>query len=382
MKIGIIGTGNMGRVLGGLWAVAGHEVFFGARSADAAQDAKLRAERNGAGAVFAGGNAEAAAFGDVLVYSPRGVAPADVVADITAFDGKVVIDLNNHSIPNGFAFEPVVLSLAERLQAELPKAHVVKAFNTMAQEVFDTSADELVSAKVAAYIATDHEPARKAVEALARDLHLTPINAGPLRNARLLESAGDLIRFLIMRAGMGPMATFSIAVLPPATRHRFGDRTPSKLDLQADDIVDVQATAVIEASVERVWSEVANFNNVAAWHPDVTESQLLNRATGTKPGDIRSIRLRDGTALKERLVALDPDSHSYTYSVLDGQLPLSEHTSTLTMRSLDRQRTEVTWTARFRAVGAPRDVLAQGVRTGVLELGLQGLAKKSLVQAA
>jgi predicted dinucleotide-binding enzyme len=31
MKIGIIGSGNMGRSLGILWAEQGHEVFFGAR---------------------------------------------------------------------------------------------------------------------------------------------------------------------------------------------------------------------------------------------------------------------------------------------------------------------------------------------------------------
>ena len=34
MKIGIIGSGNMGRGLGILWAEQGHEVFFGARTAE------------------------------------------------------------------------------------------------------------------------------------------------------------------------------------------------------------------------------------------------------------------------------------------------------------------------------------------------------------
>lgn len=34
MKIGIIGSGNMGRSLGLLWAEQGHQVFFGARTAE------------------------------------------------------------------------------------------------------------------------------------------------------------------------------------------------------------------------------------------------------------------------------------------------------------------------------------------------------------
>ncbi len=37
MKIGIIGSGNMGRSLGILWAEQGHEVFFGARTTEKGQ---------------------------------------------------------------------------------------------------------------------------------------------------------------------------------------------------------------------------------------------------------------------------------------------------------------------------------------------------------
>jgi 8-hydroxy-5-deazaflavin:NADPH oxidoreductase len=37
MKIGIIGSGNMGRSLGLLWAEQGHEVCFGARTAEKGQ---------------------------------------------------------------------------------------------------------------------------------------------------------------------------------------------------------------------------------------------------------------------------------------------------------------------------------------------------------
>jgi 8-hydroxy-5-deazaflavin:NADPH oxidoreductase len=33
MKIAIVGSGNMGRSLGILWAEQGHQVFFGSRDA-------------------------------------------------------------------------------------------------------------------------------------------------------------------------------------------------------------------------------------------------------------------------------------------------------------------------------------------------------------
>jgi uncharacterized protein YndB with AHSA1/START domain len=141
--------------------------------------------------------------------------------------------------------------------------------------------------------------------------------------------------------------------------------------------VSVSASRVIDAAIERVWAEVANFNNVAKWHPDVIGSRLEADATGTVAGNVRAIRLRDGTAVRERLLAIDPDRHEYVYSVLDGQLPLKAHQSSVAMRRLDAGRTEVIWEASFEPVGVPADTLAASVKSGVLELGLQGLADRA-----
>jgi uncharacterized protein YndB with AHSA1/START domain len=140
--------------------------------------------------------------------------------------------------------------------------------------------------------------------------------------------------------------------------------------------VSVSARRTIDAPIERVWAEVANFNNVAVWHPDVTESVLEAGATGTIAGDVRSIRLRDGSVVRERLLAIDPIQHQYVYSVLDGQIPVKAHRSSVTMQSLDGRQTAVTWEASFEPAGAPADVLAAGVKSGVLELGLSGLAER------
>ena len=70
---------------------------------------------------------------------------------------------------------------------------------------------------------------------------------------------------------------------------------------------------------------------------------------------------------------MDPKAHRYEYSVLDGQLPLKEHISSVNMRATDALHTEVIWKASFEPAGAPGEVLADGIRSGVLELGLQGL---------
>ena len=228
MKIGIVGTGNMGRILGCGWAVHGHEVFFGARDPQTAIQAAELAQKNGAVSAQAGSNREAAIFGDVVFYSVRDVNPTQVIGDISALDGKVVIDPNNWPVPEGkFDFAPVSQSLAERLQAWLPRTRVVKCFNTMAQELFEMPVTELRTQKVSAFIASDHADARDTVAALARDLGLAPVDMGPLRNARIVEPMGDVIRYLILGAGLGPYATLKVDVLEPAETGRFGGRHAS-----------------------------------------------------------------------------------------------------------------------------------------------------------
>jgi 8-hydroxy-5-deazaflavin:NADPH oxidoreductase len=380
MKIGIIGTGNMGRVLGGLWASKGHEVFFGARDAVAAQTAKMLAEQAGGATVHSGSNDAAAAFGDVLLYSPRGIDPAEVVADISAFDGKIVIDLNNWAIPDNFAYEPITLSLAERLQSQLPRAKVVKAFNTMAQEVLEADATALQAAQVTVYVATDHDDARPAVDRLARDLYLSPLDSGQLRMARLLEGLGDLVRYFII-GQKGVMSTINFAQLPQATTQLFGDRTPSSLD-EKDKRTTVTVTKTVAAPIDILWSEVSNFSNLSRWHPDVASAELLDNATGTQPGNIRLLTLRNGMQLKEKLLAIDPAQHSYSYTVLDGQLPLSAHSSTLTMTSLGSDTTQITWTASFQADATVAGELASSIRSDVIELGIEGLRKQTVPNLA
>lgn len=232
MKIGIIGTGNMGRSLGLLWAEQGHEVFFGSREVAKAQEAARLAKSNDTkGATFAGSNDEAARFGDVLLYTIRGVAPGDVLTDVGLLDGKIVIDLNNGSIPDGFAYDPIALSLAEKLQAQAPQARVVKAFNTMAQEVFELSPEPLRQHHVSVFVAGENAEARQTVMQLADDIGFAPLDCGSLRNARLLEGLADFIRLVMIGQGTGAYTALSVYPLPqPDRAPRLGGRQASQLD--------------------------------------------------------------------------------------------------------------------------------------------------------
>jgi predicted dinucleotide-binding enzyme len=225
MKIGIIGSGNMGRALGILWAEQGHEMFFGARTSQKGQAVAEFAGRGTRG----GTNDEAAAFGEVLFYSARGVNPAEVLASIEVLSGKILIDPNNSAIPEGFAYEPIVKSLAETLAEQVPNAIVVKAFNTMAQEVFELAPEPLRQHRVSVFVASDDATARQTVMNLAEEIGFVPVDCGVLRNARLIEGLGDFIRFIIIGQQQGGCATISVNVLPQPESQRLGGRQPSAL---------------------------------------------------------------------------------------------------------------------------------------------------------
>jgi predicted dinucleotide-binding enzyme len=219
MQIGIIGTGNMGRVLGALWTELGHDVVFGARTR-ASADAAVAVAR----AARAGTNQEAAAHGELVYFNPRDVPVVDILSDPRVLDGKIVIDSHNGPMPEPFALVPLERSCSELLQAQLPRARVVKAFNTIAQEVFAACP---APTEVATFIAGDDVAARAQVGELAHQMGLVPIDCGELRHARLLEVIGDFVRSLIgARADL--FTTLTIRSVPPAPL-RFGGRAPTRL---------------------------------------------------------------------------------------------------------------------------------------------------------
>ena len=112
MKIGVVGSGNMGRSLGALFAELGHEVFFGARRQEQAQAAATLAKPQ---ALF-GSNTDAARFGDVVVWTVRGAAVTEVVSEVEVLAGKPVLDMSN--LPaSASARNQVHGSMAEQLQS-------------------------------------------------------------------------------------------------------------------------------------------------------------------------------------------------------------------------------------------------------------------------
>ena len=164
-----------------------------------------------------------------MLYTARGIHPKDIFTSTEILTDKIIIDLNNFEIPEGFDYLPIEKSLAEQLSEEVPNAHIVKAFNTIPQEVFELAPEPLKDYNVSVLVAGDDEEAKKIAMQLAQDIGFNPIDSGNLRNARLIEGLANLERFLAIHQQMGAYTVPLFNVLPPAQQQRLGGRQASLL---------------------------------------------------------------------------------------------------------------------------------------------------------
>lgn len=189
-KIGIIGKGNVGSGLARGIERAGHDV----RSVGN-DPAKVKEIAEWASIVLLAMPSEA--INDVL----------EVTGD--AITGKTVIDATNALDAQMNLAVGFTTSGAEELQKKIPTAHVVKAFNTTFAQHMDSG--KLGDVSLTAFVAGDQAESKEAVQDLARDIGFDPVDAGPLKNARLLEPVGYLNIQLGYVQGLGPDIGMTLA---------------------------------------------------------------------------------------------------------------------------------------------------------------------------
>ena len=179
MNIGIIGSGRVGGHLGVLWAHKQHEVHFGLRNPQDSKGGVLLKE--GGEHARTGTHEEAAARSDVLLLALPWEALMEVLPTLGDLNGKVVIDATNRLGKPGNA-----PAAGQDLQRLLPRARVVKAFNTIGAEHY--AHPNFAGEQATMLIAGDDPAAKNVVAGLARDLGFEPIDAGGIVQAGALEA--------------------------------------------------------------------------------------------------------------------------------------------------------------------------------------------------
>jgi hypothetical protein len=190
MRVGVLGTGDVGKTLGSAFIALGHEVKMGSRNA-AGEKASAWAREAGPRA-SAGSFAEAASHGEVVVLATLGVANESVLraAGPANLAGKLLLDTTNPlDFSKGF---PPRLALAgndsggEQVQRLVPGARVVKVFNTvghahMFRHSFPGGPPDM-------FVCGVDEGAKRQVEALLRDFGWGTVDLGGIESSRYLEA--------------------------------------------------------------------------------------------------------------------------------------------------------------------------------------------------
>ena len=184
-KIGIIGAGNIGGTIGGLWIKAGHPVMFSSRHPD-----ELKAKVDSLGSLASAGPvAQAIAFAEVVFIAvPYGALPQIGKDNADALKGKIVLDACNavQARDGAIAEEAERDGIGATSQKYLPGTRLVRAFNTMSYTIFAREANR-PDPKLAIPIAGNDPQAIVVARTLVRDAGFEPVVVGNLADARRFQ---------------------------------------------------------------------------------------------------------------------------------------------------------------------------------------------------
>jgi 8-hydroxy-5-deazaflavin:NADPH oxidoreductase len=203
MKIGIIGTGNMGSGLGKIWAEKGHQLMF-SYSRDITKLEKI-AQAIGSNASI-GKPAEAVKFADVVLLAVPYGAVEDALKVSGSLEDKILLSIVNALLPDmsGMAVGTTT-SAAEEIAKLAPGARVVEALPVFA-EVLNSPSRRFSDLMATVFYTGDDETAKQIVADLLRQIDVEAIDAGTLKNSRYVEPAMMLLIQLAYTQQLGQVA--------------------------------------------------------------------------------------------------------------------------------------------------------------------------------
>jgi 8-hydroxy-5-deazaflavin:NADPH oxidoreductase len=181
MKIGIIGSGNIGGTAAKLFADAGHEVAI----SNSRGPESLTSLVNSIGTnVTAKTVGDAIKFGGVILLAIPWRKRQELLSAAELFDSKIVIDAMN---PYSENFELIDLgnsNSSEEVLKQIPNSRLVKAFNTIYYEHLSTKGNPNTPKedRIAIFVAGDDFDAKAIVSKLIEDIGFAPVDTGSLRD--------------------------------------------------------------------------------------------------------------------------------------------------------------------------------------------------------
>jgi predicted dinucleotide-binding enzyme len=188
MKVGILGSGEVGKTLATGFVKHGHEVMVGSRTPEKLVELTQKNPR-----IRTGTFEEAAAFGEAVVLAVKGRVASEALqlADASNLHGKIVMDATNPATDaqpvNGVLqyFTDLNESLMERLQKEFPTARFVKTFNSVGANLMINP--QFKGGTPTMFICGNDEGAKRAVTGILAQFGWESADMGKAEAARAIE---------------------------------------------------------------------------------------------------------------------------------------------------------------------------------------------------
>ncbi|MBS3135789.1 NAD(P)-binding domain-containing protein [Candidatus Woesearchaeota archaeon] len=185
MKIGILGSGDVGKALAGGFMKHGYEVMVGTGNQQKLSEWKSKNKAK------TGSFSEAASFGEIIVLAVKGTAAKDALKAAGNINGKTIIDTTNPIADappeNGVLkfFTSLDNSLMEQLQETFQDANFVKAFNSIGN-AFMVNPD-FSGSKPTMFICGNSDKAKKEVSRILDKFGFEAEDMGKAEAARAIE---------------------------------------------------------------------------------------------------------------------------------------------------------------------------------------------------
>jgi 8-hydroxy-5-deazaflavin:NADPH oxidoreductase len=217
MKIGILGTGEVGNLIGSRLIENGHQVMMGGREAYNQKGLDFVSKYSSENASY-GTFADASRFGEIIFNATNGRHALEALKLANSdFAGKIIIDVAN---PLNFSTKPPTLipefantnSLGESIQNNFPNAKVVKTLNTLGMALA-VNPRQLNNGDHSIFVSGNDESAKTRTKTLLTEFGWKIENIfdiGDITGARAMESFLILSVRLLMSFGM---PTFNIKII-------------------------------------------------------------------------------------------------------------------------------------------------------------------------
>jgi hypothetical protein len=126
----------------------------------------------------------------------------------------------------------------------------------------------------------------------------------------------------------------------------------------------------VAAKPDMLWQSIGSFGAMADWHPMIEKVEVK----GSGKGSLRTLHLRGGGKLIEKLEKSSDDDRRYSYSIVEGPLPVKGYSAEIHVSDNGDGSSTVEWTGEFEPAAADTNSVVKAVED-IYKAGLENLQK-------